>query len=150
MSIERLLEFMGNHPFLFMALGATVGFIVFTEYMRYAGGVKGLSPYQATQLMNDGETLFVDVRDDSEFKKGHVLDALNIPLGSMDKRVHELEKYKEKEVVLYCDTGMRSQRASAKLKKGGFNKLHNLSGGCLLYTSPSPRDRQKSRMPSSA
>jgi len=71
MSIERLLEFMGNHP--------TVGFIVFTEYMRYAGGVKGLSPYQATQLMNDGETLFVDVRDDSEFKKGHVLDALNIP-----------------------------------------------------------------------
>lgn len=129
MDIARLVEFVGNHPFLFMALAVTIAFIAYTEYTRIAAGVKSLSPYQATQLLNGGETLFVDVRDDAEFKKGHVLDATNIPLSALDNRLHELEKYKQGDVILYCDSGMRAQKAGAKLKKGGFSKLHTIAGG---------------------
>ena len=129
MDIARLVEFVGNHPFLFMALAVTIGFIAFTEYTRIAAGVKSLSPYQATQLMNEGKTLFVDVRDDAEFKKGHVLDATNIPLSALDNRLHELEKYKDSDVIVYCESGMRAQKAGAKLKKSGFGKLHTIAGG---------------------
>ncbi len=137
MDSARIFEFMGNHPYLFTALGATVGFIVFTEFTRFTGGVKSVSPYQATQMMNEGETLFVDVRDDNEFKKGHVLEATSIPLSALDKRVHELEKFKDKDVVLYCDSGMRSAKAGARLKKSGFNKLHTMAGGLSAWEKAS-------------
>lgn len=137
MDTARLIEFVGNHPFLFTALAATVGFIAYTEYMRMASGVKGLSPYQATQMMNDGKTIFVDVRDDTEFKKGHVLDATNIPLGSLDNRLHELDKFKDQEMIVYCDSGMRAQRAGAKLRKGGFSNLHTITGGLAAWEKAS-------------
>jgi len=137
MDTARLLEFMSNHPFLFTALGVTVGFLVYTEYNRFVGGVKSVSPYQATQLLNGGEAMFVDVRDDAEFKKGHVLEATNIPLSALDQRLHELEKYKDKDVVLYCDSGMRSQKAGAKLKKSGFSKMHTMAGGLIAWEKSS-------------
>ena len=137
MDIARLLEFMSNHPFLFAAIGVTVGFLVYTEYNRIVGGVKSVSPYQATQLLNGGEAMFVDVRDDAEFKKGHVLEATNIPLSALDQRLHELEKYKDKDVVIYCDSGMRSQKAGAKLKKNGFSKMHTMAGGLAAWEKSS-------------
>lgn len=129
MDIAKLVEFVGNHPYLFMALAVTVGFIAYTEYTRIVSGVKALSPYQATQMLNQGETLFVDVRDDAEFKKGHVLDATHIPVTALDERLHELEKYKDQDVIIYCESGMRAQKAGAKLKKSGFSKLHTIAGG---------------------
>ena len=73
--------------------------------------------------------MFLDVRDDKEFKTGHVLNARNIPLTNMEKYMHELEKHKEKDVVVYCDSGQRAQRAGMKLRKSGFTQLHIISGG---------------------
>jgi len=137
MDTARLVEFVGNHPYLFMALAVTIGFIVYTEYNRMTSGVKALSPYQATQMMNEGTAVFVDVRDDTEFKKGHVIDATNIPLSAIDQRVHEIDKYKEQEVIVYCDSGMRAQRAGAKLKKSGFNNLHTIAGGLAAWEKAS-------------
>ena len=137
MDTARLLEFTSNLPFLFMALAVTVGFLVYTEYSRFVGGVKSVSPYQATQLLNGGEAMFVDVRDDAEFKKGHVLEATNIPLSALDQRLHELEKYKDKDLVVYCDSGMRSQKAGAKLKKSGFSKMHMMAGGLAAWEKSS-------------
>lgn len=137
MDTARLVEFVGNHPYLFMALAVTLGFIVYTEYTRMASGVKALSPYQATQMMNDGTALFVDVRDDTEFKKGHVIDATNIPLSAIENRVHEIDKFKDQEVIVYCESGMRAQKAGAKLKKSGFSKLHTIAGGLAAWEKAS-------------
>ena len=64
----QLFEFMGNHPLLIAAFGAVLGMLLYTEYQRFFSGVPQLSPYAATQLMNDGEALFIDVRDEKEYK----------------------------------------------------------------------------------
>jgi len=135
--MDQLIEFIGNHPFLIMAFVGVLGVLVFTETNRFMAGVKGVSPYTATQMLNSGETVFVDVRDDSEFKKGHVIDSRHIPVNALDNRLHELEKVKSKEIVVYCDTGMRSQRAAQKLKKNGFEKTYTMNGGVAAWEKAS-------------
>ena len=97
--MSQFVEFVGNHPMLFMAFAITLGFLAYTEFSRFTG-VKSLSPYEATQLLNDGDAIFLDVRDDAEFKKGHVIDATNVPVSALDKRLHELEKYKSRDLSL--------------------------------------------------
>ena len=62
-----------------------------------------------------------------------MLNARNFPVSKLDERMHEIEKYKERDIVLYCDSGMRTTRASAKLKKNGFEKLHVIAGGLTAW-----------------
>ena len=131
--MSQIIEFIGNHTLLFVAFVATLGMLVYTEYMRMASANTALSPFEATQKMNDGEAVIIDVRDDAEYKGGHLLNARNFPVGKFDERMHELEKFKDKEVLVYCDSGMRSTRALAKLKKNGFTSLFSLAGGLTAW-----------------
>jgi len=123
------MEFIGNNLLLCAAFVAVLAMVIYYEYTRAASGLKALSPFAATKLLNGGEALFIDVRDDKEYKAGHITNAKHVPLSNMDKFMHELEKYKDKDVVVYCESGQRSQRAGAKLRKNGFTQLHQISGG---------------------
>ena len=131
--MSQIIEFVGNHTLLFVAFLATLGMLVYTEYMRFTAANTALSPFEATQKMNTGEAIFLDVRDDSEFKSGHLLNARSMPVNKLDERMHEIEKYKEKDVVVYCDSGMRGTRAISKLKKNGFTRLFSLAGGLAAW-----------------
>ncbi len=131
--MQQLFEFMGNHPLLIAAFAAILGMLVFTEYQRFFSGVPSLSPYAATQLLNEGNTLFIDVRDDKEFKTGHIKNARNIPVNQLDKHMHDIEKHKDSDVVVYCDNGMRTSRVTGKLKKAGFSKLSTIAGGLAQW-----------------
>jgi len=135
--MQQLLEFANNHLILVLAFAITLGMIVFMEYNRISSGASTLTPIAATQLLNEGDAVFVDVRDDSEFKKGHVIDARNIPVKSLDGRIQELDKVKGKDIIVYCDSGMRSSRAIRTLKKNGFKKTYNLAGGLAAWQKAS-------------
>lgn len=129
--MAQLLEFSGNHPLLIAGFFAVLGMLLFTEYQRIFAGVPGLSPYAATQLMNEGDVLLLDVRDEKEFKTGHIKGARSMPVNQIDKQIHDIEKYKDRDVVVYCDNGMRTNRVTGKLKKQGFSKLQTISGGLV-------------------
>lgn len=131
--MTQIIEFVGNHTLLFVAFLVTLGMLIYTEYMRFSSANTSLSPYDATQKMNGGSAIFLDVRDNTEFKSGHLLNARSMPVNKLTERLHELEKYKEKDVVVYCDNGMRSTRALAKLKKSGFTQLFSLAGGLSAW-----------------
>ena len=93
-----------------------------------------ISPQQAVQLMShESGSLVLDVREDSEYQSGHIKDSIHIPMGALASRVGELEKYKNKNVILGCRSGSRSGRACSILKKHGFEKVHNLRGGVLAW-----------------
>ncbi len=92
-----------------------------------------VSILQATQMLNQGKTIIVDVRDAAEFAAGYVRDAKNIPLKELPQRVAELEKFKSKAVVVMCQEGMRSSKATTQLKKAGFNEVYSLSGGLTAW-----------------
>jgi len=76
-----------------------------------------LTLLQATQLINQGKTLIIDVRDSEQFAAGHLRDAKNIPLKDLPQRISELDKFKSKSVVVVCQTGTQSGKAEATLKK---------------------------------
>ncbi len=127
--MTRLLEFVGNHPILFFALAVVIGMIAFFEYQRLFSGIKQLSPIEATRLQNDEDAIFVDVREDSEYKRGHILGARHMPMGNFDKRMTELEKVRQKPVIVYCANGARASRAAGKLRKDNFESVYTLAGG---------------------
>lgn len=92
-------------------------------------GLAELNPAEATLLINREDAQVVDVREVDEFAAGHLPEARNIPVGKLAERVSEIEKYKEKPLILCCATGMRSGKAGGELKKLGFTRLHSLAGG---------------------
>ena len=127
--MQQLFEFIGNHPLLIAAFAAVLGMLGYTEYLRFFSGIPSLAPFAATQLLNDGTAVFVDVRDEKEYKAGHIKGARSIPVNQLDKHIHDIEKYKDSDVVVYCDNGMRTSRVTGKLKKQGFTKVSTIAGG---------------------
>ena len=72
--------------------------------------------------------LVIDVRGADEYAAGHVKHAINIPLGELESRLDEISAYKDRNVVLYCNTGNRSSKALDLLKQKGFSMLMNAPG----------------------
>lgn len=78
---------------------------------------------EAQALVKGGATL-LDVRTPEEFASGHVDGAINIPVGTLATRMAEVPR--EKPVVLYCRSGMRSARAASMLRAEGYERVHNV------------------------
>ena len=97
--------------------------------MVSGGGAASLTPAEATLLMNREDALVLDVREFGEWGTGHITGARHITLAQLEKRLSELEKFKDKPVIVVCATGNRSSSACGQLKKHGFNKVFNLGGG---------------------
>lgn len=92
-----------------------------------------LSLLQATQLMNTGKTLVLDVRTAEQFAAAHLREARNIPLKELSKRVGELDKFKNRNVIVICQSGTDSGKAQSVLKKAGFADVHGLTGGITAW-----------------
>jgi rhodanese-related sulfurtransferase len=133
--MERYIEFATNNWALFLALVVTLAFLVRSFLAAKLGGYTELSPQEATLLMNHEEAVVVDIREPSEYKQGHIMGAINIPLGKLKERTYEIEKHKSHPIIVSCATGNRSHAACATLHKAGFEKLHNLVGGVNRWQS---------------
>jgi len=130
MDTEKLLNFVYDQWMLFLALVVIIGLLLRTWISPKLTGAKEVGAQDAVRLLNQDNSIAVDVRLENEFKKGHVPNAIHIPLGSLDSRVRELEKYKENgTVILCCQTGQRSSSASQVLRKHGFSSVFNMAGG---------------------
>ncbi|TQS75762.1 rhodanese-like domain-containing protein [Ornithinibacillus gellani] len=92
-----------------------------------AKGVDSRTPQEIQTMLEDKDIQFIDVRTPGEFAQLHQKPFRNIPLAELSKRMGELDQ--DKEVVLICQTGMRSMQAAKKLKKNGFKKITNVHGG---------------------
>ncbi|HQT30514.1 MAG TPA: rhodanese-like domain-containing protein [Thiobacillus sp.] len=95
-------------------------------------GVEQADTLKATRLYND-DALVLDVREDKEFAAGHIPKAKHIPLGQLDKRINELDKFKGKPILVTCRSGQRSARACGMLKKAGFETVYNQAGGIIAW-----------------
>lgn len=96
---------------------------------------KKVSLLEATQMINQGKTVLLDVREPTEFAGGHLRDAKNIPLKELSKRIGELEKVKMKNIIVVCETGTRSARATIELSRAGFGTVFSLNGGLTAWQS---------------
>jgi rhodanese-related sulfurtransferase len=99
--------------------------------VRRSTGGPWVNTAQATHLINREDALVVDVRDPGEYGAGHILGAKNVPLSRLGDG--ELTKKKERPVIVYCDGTDRSSKAIAALKKQGYTRAVNLSGGLKAW-----------------
>lgn len=96
--------------------------------MKPVKGLKSISTTELTNVLNDKEKVFVDVRTPGEYKSRNIRQFKNIPLGS------DLSKLpKDKEIVVICQSGMRSIQACKQLKKLGYEKVTNVRGGMSAW-----------------
>lgn len=102
-------------------------------------GIKDVDIVEALQLINHKNALVLDVREEAEYKSGHILNSKWIPLGKLMDRAGELEKYREQSIVVVCRSGNRSATACSLLGKQGFTQAVNMEGGVTAW--------QKSNLP---
>lgn len=95
-------------------------------------GVRHISTSDLKEELRNKEKQFVDVRTPGEFKGNHIKGFKNIPLNQLSQKAGQ-ELSKDKEVIVICQSGMRSKNASKILKKLGFAKVTNVKGGMLTW-----------------
>jgi rhodanese-related sulfurtransferase len=99
--------------------------------MMPAKGVKQISTTELKEKLQDKNNQFVDVRTPAEYKANNIKQFKNIPLHTLKQQVNVLDR--EKEVVVICQSGMRSNKASKMLKKEGFTNVTNVKGGMSAW-----------------
>ena len=94
-------------------------------------GITNISVQEAKDKFKDNNVQFIDVRTPGEYKANHRKPFKNIPLSNLASKTDSLDK--EKEVVVICQSGMRSSKAAKMLKKYGFQKIYNVKGGMSAW-----------------
>lgn len=130
--MDRLLEYVARHPFLVGGTAVLALAVIAYEVSRTRSGGQAVGPMDAVRLMNQG-ALLVDVRSREEFEGGHVLDARHLPQEEVAGASESLKKYRDKPVIVCCESGMRSGAAARVLKAQGFAKVVNLRGGLAAW-----------------
>ncbi|MGD8415933.1 MAG: rhodanese-like domain-containing protein [Pseudomonadales bacterium] len=124
--MDKLFIFIGNHPFLIGTFVLLLALFIRNETKR---GGQSVSAQQLVDMVNREDALVLDLRDKKEFDSGHIVDAVNVPYSALESRLKELEKYKERPVVIACKMGQHSGAAGTILRKHGFANVSRLTGG---------------------
>ncbi|QFU25045.1 rhodanese-like domain-containing protein [Shewanella eurypsychrophilus] len=128
--MQEYIEFLKANPMLSLAwIGLLIGLIV-SVFKSTVSKVTTVDHQQATLLINKQDAKVVDVREKADFKKGHIVGALNVPLSEIkNNQLSALEKFKASPIIMVCNAGMVSSQASQLMVKAGFESVHNLKGG---------------------
>ena len=101
-------------------------------YADFAG-VPAIRPEELKKRLAGGADLvLLDVRRPDEHNERNIPNSLLIPLGELQHRIVELEPYREREIIVYCRSGIRSAHACSYLREHGF-RATNLAGGILTW-----------------
>ena len=127
-----ILEFVQHNLMLVGVAAASGSMLLWQTFGDRLSGLNQVSTAEATRLMND-DALMLDVREDKEWAEGHIPNARHIPMAQLSRRLSELDKLKDKPIVVSCRSGHRSASVCRTLKKNGFQNVHNLAGGILAW-----------------
>ena len=132
-----MLQYLQNNIWTIL-IALTSGAMLFWSFFgNRIRGIKEVDHIAATQLINHKNALILDVREQGEYDAGHILNSKLIPVGKLAGRIGELEKYRERPIVVVCRSGQRSASACAYLGKQGFTQAYNLSGGVMAWQKAS-------------
>jgi rhodanese-related sulfurtransferase len=133
--MDQLFEFAMNHPLLVGGFAAVLVVLVWTEVMRQVRGVRELSPAQAVPWMNDPDTVIVDLSPVADFNRGHIVKAKNVLPSRLASPDAELQKLKDKKVLVVCKSGQSAGASAQSLRKLGVSEVAVLKGGMAQWRS---------------
>jgi len=127
------LEFIQQNIFV-VAVAIISGTMLLVLSVRRPAGAGAVSAAQATLLINRENAQLIDIREPNEYIAGHLGDSRNIPAALLAQRAGELEPFKDKPVILVCQSGARASAACSTLSKLGFLRVHTLEGGVAAWS----------------
>ena len=128
MDLHQLSEFAANHLVLVSAFFVILAMLAGTELRHRFGKVRDIPPGEATRLINHENAVLVDMRNDKDYRDGHIVNAVHVP-ADKNAAVDKLEKYRDRPLIVCCRSGNQSLRLCAELSKKGFASVYNLKGG---------------------
>ncbi|WP_201582708.1 rhodanese-like domain-containing protein [Psychrobacter jeotgali] len=120
--MDRALEFMGNHPFLFGILAVLI-ILFFTIENKRSG--KKISPNTLGMMVNSQNAQLIDIRPKKKFESGYIQGSRNIPFTELKDRLAEIRAI-EQPVIVICDIGVQ---AGAAVQMLGKDNVYRLEGG---------------------
>jgi rhodanese-related sulfurtransferase len=122
-----MLDFLLENIFLLLIIALSGFFLLFPRI--FSAGAQALSVKDAILMMNRNPCALIDLRSKDDFTSGHIANAQNIPYESIEKSVETLKKYSNKHLILYCQKGIRSEKALSLFQKIGMEKVYSIEGG---------------------
>lgn len=122
-----------NNLYLIISLVA-LGYIL-SRRLIFSKNVKNVTAEEAYELMKSNkELVIIDVRTKQEYKGGHIPGAKSIPLNEISSRISEIEKFKDKPILVHCASGGRSPAAVKTLLKHGINNVYHMKHGLMTWS----------------
>ncbi|MEH6551904.1 MAG: rhodanese-like domain-containing protein [Pseudomonadales bacterium] len=129
--MELFFQFASYNWYWFGLLALLIA--VLLQYENKKAG-PSINTQNLTRLVNKEEAVVIDLRSSAEFDKGHVVNAVNLSFEKLGKDSSELDKYKEKPVILVCKMGQSAGSIAKKLRVEGF-QTYRLSGGMTEWSA---------------
>ncbi len=126
------LEFFIDNWYLFVALIVVLGMLVLDPIRQQASGLRKVSPLEMPQVTRN-DSVILDVSEPADFNKGHIPNAVNMTLKTMQAGLGKLDKQKKKTVIVVCQAGNKAHSAARLLLKSGFENVYVLSGGMMAW-----------------
>jgi rhodanese-related sulfurtransferase len=122
-----------SHHWLLVPLTFVAAIVVLVQESRArTANFASISPMEAVRLMNGGG-LLIDIRSKESFDAGHIRNARNLPGSAIVDGAQVIERFKDKPVIAYCDSGMTAGSAARHLGRLGFKQAFNLRGGLSAW-----------------
>ncbi|MEO5766643.1 MAG: rhodanese-like domain-containing protein [Casimicrobiaceae bacterium] len=121
--------FLTKNWILILTFVASGGMLLWPLVSRRLSSVRDINTLAATQLINAGNPLLLDLREPKEYDGRTLPNAVHVPLSQLGNRGGELAKYVSRPVIAFCERGQRSRSAASTLTKQGFKEIYCLSGG---------------------
>lgn len=123
--MEHLPEFVTNHWMLVTAFCVLLGLVVASTITT----ATGIPPQEAVSMINREGAVVIDIRNATDFKAGHIIDAVNFPLADLAQAGDKLKKYADKPLIVCCTSGNLAGQAARELKSQGIARAFALRGG---------------------
>jgi rhodanese-related sulfurtransferase len=110
--------------------------------------IRETTPQEVQQRVEepDRDWLLIDVREQDEYRGGHLPGALGCGRGILEYHIADIEPNPDKEIVLYCRGGMRSALAADSLRQMGYRNVHSMVGGFRRWSEESRPITHEDRM----
>lgn len=132
--MQEYIDFISKNAALSLAWVGIVGFLIYSMVNSAISKVKAVNNHQATLLINKSDATIVDIRSAEEYRKSHILNAINVSVEDVAaNKIALIEKFKTTPIIVVCDTGMGSNKTANLLVKAGFETVHMLSGGMASW-----------------
>lgn len=121
------MDFLFENIFLVVLIIISGALLFFPKVLSRDNKVLGSK--EVTLLINREPAMLVDVRSEADFRAGHITNAINIPLDQIEVQINKITSNSKKNIIVYCQKGVRSAQAFRLLNKLGLPKLYTIEGG---------------------